>query len=230
MGSIFGFSIQILTTVTNFYCITLEGTPERTAHAKAEFERENVLVTWVYGVDAKDFALGPLLYMHRNTPDKSGYYITPGAACLVISHYIAFRFAEMDNAEDFVIFEDDVILPDGFLGKLEEVKRQCPTDTLAVWLEYCCVDPSRMETAASGLKYALPMCTAAVWYKKEAIPIVLKAIQPAYAPVDILIKHRAHGLKQCVTDPQMCFQVKYNDTVNSTIHRPMLTQPPEEIT
>jgi hypothetical protein len=53
--------------LTKFYVITLEGTPERTAHAKAQFERENVPVEWVYGFDAKEIAVGPTLYMHRNT-------------------------------------------------------------------------------------------------------------------------------------------------------------------
>ncbi len=219
--------------MTKFYCITLDSTPDRTAHARAQFEREGVLVTWVYGVDAYEFAIKPALYMHRNTPDRSGYYISPGACALVLSHYMALRWAEHDNAEDFCIFEDDVVLPDRFLEKLEELKRNVPPDTLAVWLEYCCVDPCRMETAVSGLKYALPLCTAAVWYRKEAIPVVLKAIQPAHAPVDILIKHRAHGLKQCVTDPQMCSQATYSgempSLIQSTLHREMRTEPPEEI-
>jgi hypothetical protein len=143
---------------------------------------------------------------------------------------MAFRLAEHDKADDFVVFEDDVVLPEGFLDKLEGVKRHCPSDTLGVWLEYCCVDPNRASNAGGGLKYALPMCTAAVWYKKEAIPVLLKSIQPAYAPVDILIKHRGGGqIRPCITDPQMCFQVKYNDTVNSTIHREIPTAPPEEI-
>jgi GR25 family glycosyltransferase involved in LPS biosynthesis len=214
--------------VTNYYCISLEATPERTAHAVEQFTREGVEVTWVWGIDASAMAIKPALWMHSN-PDGTNYYITPGACALVLSHYMALRFAERDGCDDFVIFEDDVVLPEGFLGQMEEMKRHCPQDTLAVWLEYCCIDPSRMEKRAHGLHSALPMCTAAVWYKKQAIPIVLKAIQPAYAPVDILIKHRAHELKQLVTNPQMCHQVKYNDTVNSTIHRGLPTQPPEEI-
>lgn len=208
----------------------METTPERTAHAREQFERENVPVNWVYGIDAVAMGIKGTVYMHTNTPDKSPYYITPNCVALVLSHYVALRLAEHGGAEDFVIFEDDVILPENFLEKLEEVKRHCPKDCLGVWLEYCCVDPSRAAPASGGLKYALPMCTAAVWYKKEAIPIVLKAIQPAYAPVDILIKHRAGGeIRPCITDPQMCFQVKYNDTTNSTIHRAIPTVPPEEI-
>ena len=215
--------------MTKFYVITLEGTPERTEHAKAQFERENVPVEWVYGFDAKEIAVGPTLYMHRNTKDKSGYFITPGMACLVLSHYMALRWAERDGVEDFVIFEDDVVLPEGFLAKLDLIKKHCPKDTLAVWLEYCCCQPNGAKKAAHGLYYGNPLCTAAVWYRKEAIPIVLKAIQPAHAPVDILIKHRSNGLKQCITDPQLCFQLKYNDTIGSTLHRAIPTEPPFEI-
>ena len=204
----------------------MPSTPDRTAHAREQFEREGVPVTWVYGIDAISFAIKPALYMHTNTPDGSGYFISPGACALVLSHYMAFRFAERDGAEDFVIFEDDVILPENFLTKLEAIKREVPQDCLAIWLEYCCCDPSRMEKVTANLRRALPMCTAAVWYRKEALPIVFEAIQPAHAPVDILLKHRAK-LNQCVVDPQMCFQVKYNDTVNSTIHRVMPTEPKE---
>ena len=220
--------------MTGFYCITLPDTPDRTEHAKAQFERESVPVVWVYGIDAISFAIKPALYMHSNPDNQPPYYISPGACALVLSHYIAIRYAERDGVEDFVIFEDDVVLPEGFLQKLEEVKAQCPPTTLGVWLEYCCVDPSRMDNAAPGLKYALPMCTAAVWYKREAIPILLKAIQPAYAPVDILIKHRAAGeLRPCITDPQMCFQATYHgempSLIQSVLHRQLPTEPPEEI-
>lgn len=215
--------------MTRFYVITLEGTPERTQHAKEQFERENVPVEWVYGIDAVEFAVGPKLYMHRNDKEKKGYFISPGMACLVLSHYMAIRLAQRDQAEDFVIFEDDVVLPEGFLEKLEDVKKHCPKDTLAVWLEYCCASPNGAKKAGHGLCYGNPLCTAAVWYKKEAIPILLKAIAPAHAPVDILIKHRANGLNQCITDPQMCFQVKYNDTFGSTLHRETPTEPPFEI-
>lgn len=219
--------------MTNFYCITLDTTPERTAHAKAQFERENVPVTWVYGIDAYSFAIKPALYMHRNTPDRSGYYISPGACALVLSHYMAIRFAERDGG-DFVIFEDDVVLPERFLEKLENVKRNCPPDTLGTWLEYCCVDPSRASHAGNGLKYALPMCTAAVWYKEEAIPHLIKALQPAHAPADILIKERAAAvIRPCITDPQMCFQATYAgempSLIQSTLHRQMPTEPPGEI-
>ena len=215
--------------VTKFYCITLEKTPERTKHAKEQFEREGVPVEWVYGIDAKEMGVGAFLYMHRNTPDKKGYFISPGMACLVLSHYMAFRWAERDQAEDFVIFEDDVVLPEDFLGKLEIVKHHCPKDTLAVWLEYCCCTVHEGKKATHGLYYGNPLCTAAVWYRKEAIPIILKALHPAHAPVDILIKHKAGGLKQCITSPQMCTQIRYNDTFGSTLHREMPTEPPFEI-
>jgi hypothetical protein len=213
--------------VTSFYCITLESTPERTLRAKEEFLREGVEVRWILGIDGTAFGIKPSVYMHQN-PEGPPYYITAGACALVLSHWLALKQAEFDEVEDFVIFEDDVILPENFLDKLERVKKACPKDSLAVWLEYCCCHLG--NPAGDGLKYGNPLCTAAVWYRKEAIRPVLEAIQPAYAPVDILIKHRASDkLKSCVTDPQMCFQVKYNDSVNSTIHREVPTVPPLEI-
>ena len=70
-------------------------------------------------------------------------------ACLVLSHYMALRWAERDGAEDFVIFEDDVVLPEDFLTKLEQVKKHCPKDTLAVWLEYCCCQANGAKKAGS---------------------------------------------------------------------------------
>lgn len=216
-----------MTVSVGYYVITLDSTPERTARAKAQFEKENVPVTWVYGVDAVAFGIKPSLPMHKNTTDGSPYFITANACALVLSHYMAFRLAELDCVDEFFIFEDDVILPEDFLGKWAEIRREVPQDVLAVWCEYCCVDPSRMEKVSAHLRRALPMCTAAVWYKKETIPICLKAIQPAHAPVDILLQQRACGeLKSCVVDPQMCFQERYNDTVNSTIHRVLPTEPP----
>lgn len=215
------------TSRVSFYCITLESTPERTAHAKGQFEREGVEVTWVWGIDACKMGIKPALPMHDN-PDKSLYYISPGACGLVISHYIAFRFAEKDDSEMFVVFEDDVVLPEGFLGKLDQLILDWPKDSLGIWLEHCCVDPSRAQKASGELSYALPMCTAAVMYKKEALPHLFKAIQPAHAPVDILIKERAGGfIRPVITSPQMCFQATYAgempSLIQSTLHCEMPT-------
>lgn len=219
--------------MTNFYCITLPSTPERTEHARLQFEREGVSVTWVYGVDAVKFAIKPHLYMHSN-PDGSKYFISPGACALVLSHYMALRFAERDGG-DFVIFEDDIVLPENFLSEFEEVKKQTPEDCLGVWLEYCCVEPERMEKISDRLRRALPLCTAAVWYRPEAIPHLLDAIAPAHAPVDILIKERAAlALKPCVTYPQLCKQATYAGEMSSliqgsTLHGTLPTEPPGEI-
>jgi GR25 family glycosyltransferase involved in LPS biosynthesis len=216
--------------MTNFYFISLEATPERTAHAREQFAREGIEAQVVWGVDAVAMAVKPAMYMHPSNDGKSYYYITPGACALVLSHYMAFRYAERDGCDDFVICEDDVILPEGFVEKFEFVKMEAKAaGSLACWLEWCCADNAEnLPMAGKSIKFGKPLCTAAVWYQKEALPIVLKAIQPAHAPVDILLRHRAaEQLKATFTWPRLCEQRKYNDTLNSTIHREVSEHPRE---
>ena len=53
-----------------YYCISLRETPERTARVQAEFEREGVPVTWVWGVYGKSMRIKSEIPMH------SDYYVT----------------------------------------------------------------------------------------------------------------------------------------------------------
>jgi GR25 family glycosyltransferase involved in LPS biosynthesis len=216
--------------MTEFFAITLESTPERTEHARQTFARENVLVKWVYGVDAVEIGIKPAYYMHHHADGIGKYFITPGACALVLSNYMALRMAEMSGCDDFVIFEDDVTLPESFLEKFAEVRAEAiAAGSLATWLEWCCMDTAESEKPAGKLiKFGRPLCTAAVWYRKEAIPHLIKAIHPAQAPVDILIRHRTpDDLKHTFTYPQLCGQATYKGEMASTIHRSMPEDPKE---
>ena len=71
-----------------YYCISLRETPERTARVQAEFEREGVPVTWVWGVYGKSMRIKSEIPMH------SDYYVTRGATALVLSHHFAWNLAQ----------------------------------------------------------------------------------------------------------------------------------------
>jgi len=215
---------------TSFFCITLESTPERTALARETFARENVPVKWVYGIDAVEIGIKPAYYMHHTFDGIGKYFISPGACALVLSNYMAFRMAELDGCDDFVLFEDDVTLPENFLEKFAAVREEAiAAKSMACWLEWCCMEHACTEPPAGKLiKYGKPLCTAAVWYRKEAIPHLIKAIHPAQAPVDILIRHRTtDDLKHTFTYPRMCGQATYTGEMASTIHKAMPEDPKE---
>ena len=169
-----------------YYCISLRETPERTARVKAEFDREGVPITWVWGI------FGKSMEIKSETPMHSDYFVNRGVTALVLSHHFAWNMAQHDQAEEFMVFEDDVVLPENFLAKWAAIRAKVGDEIDGVYLQSCCVDDQKWKQKYRDELWDVryPLCTAAIWWRQRAIPTLVEHTKPANTPVDILLEQK----------------------------------------
>lgn len=198
-----------------YYCISLRETPERTARVQQEFEREGVPVTWVWGIYGKSMQIKSEIPMH------SDYFVTRGATALVLSHHMAWNLAEHDQADEFMVFEDDVVLPENFLERWAAIRAKVDDDVDGVYLQSCCVDDQKWKRKHRDELWDVryPLCTAAIWWRARAIPTLIEYTKPANTPVDILLEQKVlPKLKVLTVLPELVSQLTLQGKMSSEVH------------
>lgn len=197
-----------------YYCISLRETPERTARVKAEFDREGVPVTWVWGI------FGKSMEIKSETPMHSDYFVNRGVTALVLSHHFAWNMAQHDQAEEFMVFEDDVVLPENFLEKWAAIRAKVGDEIDGVYLQSCCVDDQKWKQKYRDELWDVryPLCTAAIWWRQRAIPTLVEHTKPANTPVDILLEQKAlRHLKVLTVLPELVSQLTLQGKMESMV-------------
>lgn len=191
------------------YCITLRQTPERTAAAQLQFEREGIPVKFFYGIHGLAHGIEPMYPMHHNGTEQdpnTPYYQAPGKLAINLNHYFVWEMARLLEHEAVLIFEDDVMLPPSFVDAFWLTMRDLPSDWDMLYLEHCCGDDTP-EAPGRRVKRAVPMCLAAYLVRDRALEILLKSQEPMNAPVDILMAVRAlPHLNTYITTPKLVRQ------------------------
>lgn len=197
-----------------YYCISLRETPERTARVQAEFEREGVPVTWVWGI------FGKAMEIKSETPMHSDYFVNRGVTALVLSHHMAWNLAQHDGADEFMVFEDDVVLPENFLAKWAAIRAKVPDEVDGVYLQSCCVDDQKWKQKYRDELWDVryPLCTAAIWWRQRAIPTLVEHTKPANTPVDILLEQKTlRHLKVLTVLPELVSQLTLQGKMESMV-------------
>lgn len=206
--------------MTRHFCIALKSKPERVERVRAEFEREKVPVEFVWAAEGIAHGFAPLFPMHFDEGPDKPYYITPGMLSLCAANYYLAVFASLQKIEDYIVYEDDVILPEGFMQTLEEIRAQRPHKTRAIWLEHCCTDgrPVRQITKDLWRVEPCPLCTACVWYFNDACETIIEKAGRFDTPWDILIEQRLANDWQCaVVVPKLVRQATFEGQMASTV-------------
>lgn len=197
-----------------YYCISLRETPERTARVKAEFDREGVPITWVWGI------FGKSMEIKSETPMHSDYFVNRGVTALVLSHHFAWNMAQHDQAEEFMVFEDDVVLPENFLEKWAAIRAKVGDEIDGVYLQSCCVDDQKWKQKYRDELWDVryPLCTAAIWWRQRAIPTLVEHTKPANTPVDILLEQKTlRHLKVLTVLPELVSQLTLQGKMESMV-------------
>jgi GR25 family glycosyltransferase involved in LPS biosynthesis len=206
------------------FCLTLKETPARRQYAENHFKQHGLDVTFFEGIHAKNFGLHTVIpYMddelHRNPNWKPGdsppYYITQGNVGCILSHYMLWKTLSYLSDNEYLIFEDDVVLCEGFKDKLLDYKSRLPSDWQHAFVGYCCLDAATKVEHAKNIvtAYWPPMCTHAYMVKKESLPVLIETNSVAWTNIDIQIQKRTlmtNKLKHYVFDPPLAEQISIN--------------------
>jgi GR25 family glycosyltransferase involved in LPS biosynthesis len=182
-------------------CLNLDRRPDRRLRAWEQFTREGLRVERVSAPDAAEMSR-----VSRRRYEKVG-----PRACAV-GHRIAWREACRRGASAVLVFEDDVILADGFYSKLESWLTSVPQDWRLLYLGGVFRDPPTL------ISPGLLRVTGRTWdmhayaVHAEAIPLLNRAVAP-------LSRARIRG-----TSPSSVPQAL--DTVIPLLHQDLPTYAP----
>jgi GR25 family glycosyltransferase involved in LPS biosynthesis len=101
---------------------------------------------WIEGVNAKTLRAREIA---KNTTPIFSIFCPPVAVAIGMSHIRAWKAFLKTNDPYAIIMEDDVILVDGFSGRLQETLQHIPADTDILYLGcFGCRSPMNLFTAA----------------------------------------------------------------------------------
>lgn len=115
------------------FCLNLDRRPDRKLRAWEQFRREGMTVERLAAPDAAEMGI----------TEPRGYEKIGPRACAA-AHRLAWREARRRGAEAVLVFEDDVILAQGFRERLEAWLEAVPHDWTMLYLGGVFRDPPEM--------------------------------------------------------------------------------------
>jgi len=183
--------------IPKIFCITLKETPHRRAYAEKHFKEHGLEVTFFEGLHAKNFGLNTLIPYLDDMPnwypgDKPPIYIKQGQIGCLLSHFMLWKTLNYLNHDEYLIFEDDVILCDGFKDKFLDYKSQLLDDWQFAYVGHCCFDEKQKIQHTKNIFNSTypPLCTHAYMIKKESLPILIDTNNVAWSHIDIQVQKR----------------------------------------
>lgn len=206
-----------MNVLPKMFCLTLKETPERRKYAEDHFKKNGLDVTFFEGIHAKNFGLSTVIpYMDDQPNWKPGdgppYYITQGHVGCILSHYMLWKTLSYLPYDEYLIFEDDVVLCDNFVERFLDYKSRLPSDWQYTFVGYCCLDAVTKIEHHKNIVTAgwPPMCTHSYMVKKESLPVLIETNSVAWSHIDIQIQKRTlmtNKLKHYVFDPPLSQQI-----------------------
>ena len=151
--------------------------------------------------------------------DRPAFFVGGGINSLALSYFALAKMALALDYPEILIVEDDLeILPD-FKNRFEELYRGLPKDYSTCHLEWCCVDPYRIQQITPVLAKGYPLCTAAVLYSKKG----LKQINDnsiLWSPYDIFLYHKLfnqNGGGYLAYPQKLCSQLSAQGKIPTTL-------------
>lgn len=209
------------------FCITLKDVPQRRKYVEKHFEEHGLKVDFFDGIHAKNFGLNTVIpYMDDQPNWKPGdgppYYITQGQVGCILSHNMLWRTLSFLPEDEFLIFEDDIKLCDGFKDKFLDYKSRLPLDWQYVFVGNCCCPEEQHRQKQAENIYTTshpPLCTHAYMIKKESINTLIETNSVAWSHIDIQIQKRTlmtNKLKYYVMLPVLAEQFSINWPTDET--------------
>jgi len=169
------------------FCISLPETPARREIARAHFVERGARVEFFDGVHALNFGLTTTHTYDVDHPG-TGYRITSKHVGCWLSHYILWQALTLADGDKFLIFEDDVALPEDWHIRMLAALDDTPENADMLYLGSCCCDGKPKEQISNTVwDVKWPLCTHAYVVWKKALPRLLATQRKCWAPIDLAL-------------------------------------------
>jgi len=202
------------------YCITLAEEPWRLLDAQQEFERAKVapkIVSAFHGTKLGLHATSP----HRQLPSGTGEFLTFEEVGCALSHLTVLRMALATEEPEFLVFEDDVKLPEDFWDRFHQFRDACQDAEIGQLSYVGEKGKPAMAFSNKAQRIFYPFSTACMWWTAKAAAFAIQACYPVSFPYDILLIYRVFPfVKHVAAVPQLGSEKSFGQDWPSTIQEP----------
>lgn len=167
------------------FCLTLRQSPERKAFAVEQFARHGLNVTMFHGLHAPTMGIQAIYKSYRHSIQSLGCFL---------SHWMLWTAMLTHVGDEFLVFEDDAVLCDGFADVLDRFRRDLPTDWDYAFVGHMKIDDKpceRITDRVAKLSYPYPFGTHAYLVTRRGLEKLLETNQTLTNAVDVQIQRTA---------------------------------------
>lgn len=169
-------------------CIYLPELPRRFQEAKAHLTSNGISPIWYAGFNGR--LIGVRTANPHDTDFKNGAesLMHPIQVALGLTHMAVLSMAVAMGFDEFIVFEDDVVLTDGFESKWDAIRATIPESIGCVQLEWAESHKPLKKKDESPHALAtgkFPFGAAAMWWRKDAAAQAVRMLRPINSPHDI---------------------------------------------
>lgn len=194
------------------YCLTLKSTPERERLAREQFERLKLNVEFFYGIDGRNLNLDTMTVFETTKRGMEHWKIRNGVVGCGLSHSLLWNVALRKKFQEFIVFEDDVTLPDDFRERFDASYYELPYDWGIFYLGGGERHESYVKTKVSEhlCRYA-PTGTYAYMMRHEKISLFIAAASQNLIDLDIRMQEVSSLIPFYIADPVIATEKSVGD-------------------
>lgn len=174
------------------YCITVPDQPWKRAVSEAHFKERGFPVTFVDAFNGSLLGLNSNSPHYTNSEGESSWMTGPQISC-VLSHLAVMSVLVGQGVEEFIVIEDDLIVPKNWSDRWNVIRSEIPNDIGCVQLEHCFKTGKPFAQVSSSLaKIGYPFSSGAIWWRKETARQAIRMMRPINSPMDVMLLQRVY--------------------------------------
>ncbi len=172
------------------FVITLREEPWKWKTMVPHFRSHGIEPRIIYGVSGTSLGLrptNPYGYDIHGTPE----YVHPCHAACVLSHLTALQCGALCGSEEFIVAEDDALLPDNFGDRWKAIRDAVPDNLDVLQCNVHLSDDKVREPLNGQLSRSYyPFGSAFNWWRRDAAERAITMLRPVDSPLDIMLIRR----------------------------------------
>lgn len=172
------------------FVITLREEPWKWKTMLPHFREHGIEPKMLYGISGTSLCLrptNPYAFDLNGNPE----YIHPCQAACVLSHITALQCGVLSGADQFIVAEDDAILPAGFMERWTTLAGAIPADLDILQCNVHLAGDKPKERINLEISHCYyPFGAAFNWWRRSAAERAIDMMRPVDTPVDIMFMRR----------------------------------------
>jgi GR25 family glycosyltransferase involved in LPS biosynthesis len=183
--------------IDKYYMCHYQKLSERRVYVESVVKKHNIDLDWVLDYDKEVIDKDQLVKeMPMIFSDWFGRSLSMAEISLVLKHRFIYEDVIKNGYQNVVVFEDDIILVDDFIEKMDSYMQQLPKDYDFLWIGTCC--GLKHQPQINGLNVYRNQhgsrCTHAYVISNKACETILGRFADAYQPIDWILNSAIRDL------------------------------------